>query len=114
MCIRRGDAEQHHAVERIDEAAQRDLAAQPWRNRIGKRRGAEDHAQRLLRHLQRRVIRQHDAAGADADGRGSGGDVADHHRGRRARDAGHAVVLGQPVAAVAPALRVAREIEGIA
>ena len=40
----------------------------------------------LLGDDQRRVVRQHDAAGADADRRRAGGDVADHHRGRRAGD----------------------------
>ena len=57
----------------------------------------------LLGDHQRRVVGQHDAAGADADRRRAPGHVADRHRGRRAGDAGHVVVLGQPVADVAPA-----------
>ena len=66
----------------------------------------------LLGDHQRRVVGQHDAAGADADGRGAGGHVADDHRGRGAGDAGHVVVLGQPEAAVAPALGVAARGRG--
>jgi hypothetical protein len=68
----------------------------------------------LLGDHQRRVIRQHDPAGADAYGLGPGGDVADHHRRRRAGNARHAVMLGQPVAPVAPFLRVLGQIERIA
>ena len=68
----------------------------------------------LLGDHQWRVVRQHDAAGADADGGGSGGHVADDDRGGGARDPGHAVVLGEPEAAIAQALRVLREIEGAA
>ena len=41
------------------------------------------------------------------------GDVRDHDRRRRAGDAGHVVVLGQPEAAVAPALGVLREVERV-
>ncbi|KAG1440374.1 hypothetical protein G6F57_019048 [Rhizopus arrhizus] len=55
----------------------------------------------LFGHLQRRVIGQHDAAGTDADALGATGDVADQHGRGRAGDAGHVVVFGQPVAAVA-------------
>ena len=68
----------------------------------------------LLGDHQRRVVRQHDAAGADADRRGAAGDVADHDRGRRAGDAGHVVVLGEPEAPVAEAFGVAREIDAVA
>ena len=41
------------------------------------------------------------------------GDVRDHDRRRRAGDARHVVVLGQPEAVIAPALGVLREIERI-
>ena len=41
-------------------------------------------------------------------------DVRDHDRGRRAGDAGHVVVLGQPEAAIAPALGVPRQVERVA
>ena len=63
---------------------------------------------------QRRVVRQHDAAGADANRRRAAGDVRDHDRRRRARDARHVVMLGQPEPVIAPALGVAREVEGVA
>ena len=59
------------------------------------------------------MIRQHDAARADADRRGAAGDVRDHDRRRRARDAGHVVMLGEPEAAIAPALGVLREVERV-
>ena len=42
------------------------------------------------------------------------GDVRDHDRGRGARDARHAVVLGEPEAPVAPALGVLRQVERVA
>ena len=59
----------------------------------------------LLGDDERRVIRQHDAAGADANRRRAAGDVPDDDRCRRAGDARHVVMLGQPVARVAPAAR---------
>ena len=65
----------------------------------------------LLGDHERRVVRQHHAAGADADRRGARGDVADDDRGRGAGDAGHPVVLCQPIAAITPALGVPREVE---
>ena len=68
----------------------------------------------LLGDHERRMIRQHDAAGADADRLRAGGDVADDDRRGRAGDAGHVVVLGQPEAPVVPAFGVLREVEGVA
>ena len=62
---------------------------------------------------ERRMVRQHDAAGADPDRARAAGDVADHDGGRGTRDAGHVVMLGQPVAAVAPALGMLRKVERI-
>ena len=58
------------------------------------------------------VVGEHDAAGADADGFRSAGDVADDDGGGGAGDAGHVVVLGEPEAAVVEALGVAGEVEG--
>jgi hypothetical protein len=52
------------------------------------------------------MVRQHDAAGAGPHGGGSSRYRADHHGGRSAGDAGHVVVLGQPVTPVAPRLHV--------
>jgi hypothetical protein len=68
----------------------------------------------LLRNDQRRVIRQHDAAGAHANPAGAAGQVADDDRSGGARDPLHVVMLGDPVARVAQALGVARELEGVA
>ncbi len=55
----------------------------------------------LLGHLQRGMIGQHDAARADTDAPGATGNMADQHGGGGTGDAGHVVVFGQPVAAVA-------------
>jgi hypothetical protein len=67
----------------------------------------------LLRDLQRRVIRQHDAAGADTDRRCRPSHVPDQHRSRRTGDAGHVVVLSEPVPSVAQALRKTRELDHV-
>ncbi|WP_185658281.1 hypothetical protein [Burkholderia sp. Bp8992] len=68
----------------------------------------------LLGDHERRVVRQHDAARADADRLRRARDMTDHDGGGRARDARHVVMLGQPVAPVAPAFRVPGEIDGVA
>ncbi len=65
----------------------------------------------LLRHHEGRVVRQHDAPRSHADRAGACGEVADDDRRRRARDAGHVVMLGDPVAEIAEPLGVPREIE---
>jgi hypothetical protein len=66
-----------------------------------------------LRDSQRRVVGQHDAARADADPRGCRGDVLDQDLGGRARDAGHAVVLGKPVAHVAELFDPPRQVDRV-
>ncbi len=76
--------------------------------RVERRQRAE-----LLGDHQRRVVRQHDAAGADPDGPGACGEVADHDRRGRAGDARHVVVFRHPVAAVAERLGVAGEVERV-
>ena len=58
-----------------------------------------------LGHAQRRVVGQHHAAGADAQPGRVRRHVRDQHLGRRARDAGHRVVLGRPVTRRSPAVR---------
>ncbi len=68
----------------------------------------------LLGDHHGRMVRQHDAAGADADAVGCRRHLADDHRRRRAGDAGHVVVLGEPVAVVAEAVGVAGEVDGVA
>jgi len=65
----------------------------------------------LLGDDERRVIRQHDAARADAYGGRAGGDMRDDDRRRCAGDSGHVVMLGDPETPVAETLRLAREIE---
>ncbi|WP_431226190.1 hypothetical protein [Burkholderia contaminans] len=77
--------------------------------RIQRRERAE-----LLGDHQRRVVRQHDAARPDPDRPRGARDMADHDGRGRARDAGHVVMLGEPVALVTPAFRMLREIDGIA
>lgn len=68
----------------------------------------------LFGNHQRSVVRQHDAASADANLARATRNVANHHRGGRASDPGHAVVLRYPIAAVAPALHVLRQVQRIA
>src|SRR5215204_4869003 len=63
---------------------------------------------------ERRVVRQHHAAGADADALRRRRDLADHDLGRRVRDRWQVVVLGEPVAGVAERVGVAGEIEAVA
>ena len=59
---------------------------------------------------QRRMVGQHDAAGADANARCARPDVREEHRRRRAGDTRHVVVLGHPEAPVAQALGMLRDI----
>ena len=53
--------------------------------------------------LERGVVREHDAAGADADACGLGGGAGDEDLGRGAGEQIHGVVLGVPEARVAEA-----------
>ncbi len=59
---------------------------------------------------QRGVVRQHDPARTDADFTRSLRDVADRHRSGGAGDPNHVVMLGEPIAMVAPALGMLGEI----
>ena len=63
----------------------------------GKQRGERSE---LLGDDEGRMVGQHDAAGADADGAGVRGNVADDHRGGGTGDAFHVVVLRHPEAGV--------------
>ena len=67
--------------------------------RIQGRQGAE-----LLGHLQWRVVRQHDAAGTDADRGRVASDVSDQHGRRRTGNPRHVVMFRQPVAPIPQAL----------
>ena len=113
----------HHVLrEGVDVALQR--AAQRPRRRLiraGRAAQAQVDAARmqgvqraeLLGDDQGRVVRQHDAAGPDADGLRRRRHRADDDRGRSAGDARHVVVLGQPEAFVAEALGLAGQIESV-
>jgi len=64
--------------------------------------------------VQRRVIRQHHPAGADADVFRHGCDLADHEVGRRACDRSQVVMFGEPVAGKAEPIDMAGEIDAVA
>ncbi len=68
----------------------------------------------LLGDDQRRVVGEHDPAGADPDLLGRVGERHHQHRRRGAGDAGHVVMLGDPVAAVAEPLDVLGELDRVA
>ncbi len=68
----------------------------------------------LLGDDQRRMVRQHDPARADADRLGATSDMPDHHGCRRAGDARHVVVFGQPEPLEAPGFGVLRQVERVA
>ncbi|MCY1170616.1 hypothetical protein D9M73_106960 [compost metagenome] len=88
------------AVEIAAHRARDDLvrarsAAEPQVDPPGKQR--VERAE-LFGNGERRMVGQHDPARADADGGGRIADMRQHHRCRRAGDAGHAVMLGGPIA----------------
>ncbi len=107
------------ALALIEPAAQR-----VSRGAVGARRAAEakiDAARKQrLQHLealrddQRRMVRQHHAAGADADILRHRRDLPDHHVRRGARHRCEVVMLGEPVADIAEAIDVARQIDAVA
>ena len=68
----------------------------------------------LLGDDERRVVRQHDAAGADANRRRVAGNRADDDSRRGARHRRDIVMLGEPVAVVTPPLGMLREIDRVA
>lgn len=59
------------------------------------------------------MVRQHDAAGTDADLFRARGDMLDDEGGGGAGDAAHAVMLGEPEALVAMGFRLLRKAAGI-
>ena len=71
-------------------------APEPQIDASGKQRGQRAE---LFGDDVRRVVRQHDAAGADADGRRPRREVRDDERRRGRRHRRHVVVLGHPDAA---------------
>ena len=94
------------------------------RDRIGARRAAEAEidaaGKQRLQHLetlgdhQRRVVRQHHAARADAQMRRRRRDLADHDLRRGAGDVRKIMVFGDPVTLVAKPVGKPRQIERIA
>ena len=60
------------------------------------------------------MVGQHDAARAHPDMAGAASHMPDEDRGGRAGNARHAVVLGQPVALVAPLFGVLGQAQGVA
>jgi hypothetical protein len=68
----------------------------------------------LLGDDQRSMVGKHDAARADADGRGPGADIGQGHRGGGAGDARHRMMLGHPEPLIAPAFAVTGQIERVA
>ena len=68
----------------------------------------------LLSNDEGRVVGEHDPAGADANGFGGVGNVADENRRGGTGDAGHVVVFGEPEASIAPFFGMLGEVEGIA
>ena len=60
-----------------------------------------------------RMVRQHDAAGADPDGLRPGGDMGEHDRRRGAGDARHVVMLRHPDAAIAPSLGMGGKVASV-
>ena len=60
------------------------------------------------------MVRQHDAAGTHADSRGAASEITDHDGGRRAGNARHVVMLGDPVPRVTKALRMLGQIQTLA
>ena len=72
-----------------------------------------EHAE-LLGNCERGVVRQHDAARAEADRRRGHRQVGEQHRRRRRRDARHVVMLRDPVAVEAQHLDTVHEVDRVA
>ena len=70
------------------------------------------HAE-VLRHLERRIVGQHHAAGSDANPLGLGRQPGDQDLGRRTRERVGSVVFGHPVAMVAEFIAALGERHGV-
>ena len=68
---------------------------------------------KVLRHLERAVVGQHDPGGADPNGGGVGEDLADHDFGAGAGEVAKVVVFGYPVAGESERLGGLREGDGL-
>ncbi len=67
----------------------------------------------LFGHDQRCMVRQHDPARTHTDGAGCGRHLRNHNRRGRTGDAGHVVMLGQPIAVIARLFCQTRKIDRI-
>ncbi|MNP54124.1 hypothetical protein D3C76_1486570 [compost metagenome] len=56
----------------------------------------------LLGDHQRRMVRQHHATGTKANALGTRGQITQQYRGGGTADAGHVVMLCQPIALITP------------
>ena len=107
------------ALAAIEPAAQRvgggaigaGRAAQAEIDAAGKQRLQHLEA---LGHHQRRMVRQHHPAGADADLAGHRRDLPDHEVGRGACDRREIMMFGQPVADIAKPIGMARQVDAVA
>jgi len=63
--------------------------------------------------LERRVVRQHDAPGAEPDARGCRADAGEHDLGCGAGEEVHGMVLGHPEAVEAEGLDMPGERDGV-
>ena len=59
------------------------------------------------------MIRQHDAAGTHADGRGAASEITDDDGGRGAGNARHVVMFGHPVARVTKRFGMLSQIQAL-
>jgi hypothetical protein len=85
-------------------------ATDPKIDPVGEKRGKGSE---LFRDDKRRVVRQHDATRTDAHALCRRGHMTDDDRRRRAGDAGHVVVLGEPVAVIAQTLCLFCQIDSV-
>ena len=102
-------------LRRAAQSAQRELvgAGSATESEIDAARKETGQRPELLGNHIGRMIGQHYAAGADPDGLRPRGDMGQHDRRRCAGDARHIVMLRNPDAAIAPSLRMGREIAGV-
>jgi hypothetical protein len=128
----RADALALAAAEIVEQFVARELilvgsevaAERPRRRLIGPGRAAEAEVDpagkerferpELLGDGQRRVVGEHDPAGADPDRRSAGADKGQGDRGGGAGDPRHRMMLGHPEAVIAPAFGMAGEVARIA
>ena len=106
-------------VHALDRAPQRQRRATVRTRRAAEAQIDPARVQRLQRverlgDAQRCVVRQHDAAGPDADPVRHVGDMANDHLGRRADDTGQIVMFPDPVAAVPQAIGQRSQVERVA